>query len=276
MGWPSDLRSLQARFLALVTSAEGVPGELARLGASAADLAGLVVGDEKLDGVGRVGIYSDMYLERLHDAVAEDYPKLAALLGEEAFAALVGDFLAAWPPASYALRDLGAPLADFLAAGPGFPDRPWLAELARLEWSRVDLFDGPDAATLTLDRLRSLPPDRFAELPLVLVPGQRLLPVRFTVEEVWRRVDRDEPAGAPELLPGHLLVWRKHTEVLHRRPSPEEAGLLAALAPGGTFGLVCDRLGAGRPAEEAAGAALQFLVDWAEQGLLAQPPNELE
>jgi hypothetical protein len=71
-------------------------------------------------------------------------------------------------------------------------------------------------------------------------------------------------------------VWRKHTEVLHLRPASLEAELIADLAAGTQFGLVCERLGAGRSVEEAAGLAFQFLATWAEQGLLVRPANELK
>jgi hypothetical protein len=264
---PSDLRGLQERFLALVTSPEGVSGT---------DLAGLVVGDARLDQVGRLTIYADMYLERLIDVLLEDFPKLASALGEDPFRGLVRDFLAACPPSGFSLRHLGGPLPAYLATHAAGAERPWLVELAHLEWARADVFDGPDRPVISLDDLRRLPPERFAELPLQLVPTHRLLPVGFAVEEVWRRIDRGDPAGTPDPSPGLLLVWRKQTDVLHRRPDPQEVELLADLAAGTTFGQVCERLGAGRSVEEAAGVALTNLVGWADQGLLARPANELK
>jgi hypothetical protein len=270
MAPPSDLRRLQERFFAQVTRTG------AATGAEPDGLADLVAGDQRLDEAGRVAIYADMYFERLKDALQEDFPKLFHLLGEEASSELVADFLAASPPATFSLRELGAPLPAFLAARPALADRPWLEELGRLEWSRVDLFDGPDSSAMTLEDLRRVDPDRFADLALVLIPTHRLLPVRFAVEETWRRIDRDESGGDPGAAPGHLLVWRKHTEVLHRRPTALEAPLLAELAAGTSFGLVCERLGAGRSVEEAAPLAFQLLAGWAEQGLLVQPPNELK
>jgi hypothetical protein len=276
VAWPSDLRSLQERFFALVTAPDGVEAGLARLGSAPGDLAAVVAGDSKLDEVGRVGVYADMYFDRLLDILRMDFPKLLAVLGEEAFAGLAADFLEAAPPAGFSLRDLGAPLPRFIESYPALSDRPWLAELARLEWTRVDVFDGPDSPVWTFEDLRSLPPDRFAELPLTAVPTHRLVTGAYAVEEVWRRIERGEPGGSPGPGPGPLLVWRKHTEVLHRRPAQLEAELIAELAGGTQFGLVCDRLGAGRSLEEAAGLAFQLLATWAEQGLLVRPTNELK
>jgi hypothetical protein len=276
VAWPSDLRSLQQRFLALITASDGVPAALANMAATPADLGDLVVGDTRLDGVGRVTVYADMYFQRLLDVLREDFPKLEAALGEDPFRELVGGFLAEVPPADHSLRNLGAPLPGFVADRTDLADRPWLADLARLEWARADVFDGADCDVLDLEGLRAVPGDRFAELPLRLVPTQRQVPVGFAVEQTWRQIEDGQPLVAPPAGAGHLLVWRKQTEVLHRRLDPLEAELLAPLAEGSLFGLICERLGLDRPVEEAAGLAFSFLVDWAQQGLLVRPPNELK
>ena len=190
----------------------------------------------RLDEVGRVAVYADMYLAAAcWTSSREDFPKLARLVGEEAFARLVAEFLA------------GLPAGQLLPAGPGraagrasWPPapavsrRPWLADLARLEWGRVDVFDGPDAPTLDPRRLRGPAARAFRRAAADgWSPPTAWSPVGFAVEEAWR-ADRPgaRPAGSPAPLPGHLLVWRKHTEVLHRRRPPLEAELLADAGPG--------------------------------------------
>ncbi len=271
MAWPSDLRSLQRRFLTLVTAPEGVAAGLDRLGATAADLATVVIGDAQLDPVGRLGIYADMYFERLIDVLRDDYRKLGAVLGDDAFADLVRDFVTALPPEGFSLRDLGGPLPGFLESHPLTAGRLWLPDLARLEWSRADVFDQPEAPGLTFDRLRDLAPERFAELDLALIPAHRRCPVAFAVDDLWRRLEGGQPAQAVAAAPGLLLVWRKGGEVLHRRSDAPEADLLPLLDAGTTFGLVCERLGRGRSVEEAAALAFPLLTRWSAEGLLRLP-----
>jgi hypothetical protein len=271
VAWPSDLGSLQRRFLALVTAPGGVNNALEAMNSTPDDLAGLVVTDDKLDQVGRVGIYADMYLERLIDVVRDDFRKLSAVLGEEAFADLVRDFLAAVPPDGFSLRDLGGPLPAYLAGHALSAARPWLPDLARLEWSRADLFDLPDCDTLAFDQLRGLAPERFAELELALVPAHRQCTVAFAVDDLWRQLERGQPPTPVGPAPGHLLVWRQRGDVLHRRSDAVEAELLPLLGEGTTFGLVCERLGRGRSVEEAAGLAFPLLSRWSAEGLLRLP-----
>ena len=272
MVWPSDLGSLQRRFLALITAPEGVPGSLERLGASVEELAAVVVADDRLDPLGRLGVYADMYLERLIDVVRDDYPKMAVVLGDETFVDVARDFLTAMPPDGFSLRDLGAPLAGFLAGHRLTVERPWLPDLAGLEWSRADVFDLEDCDVMTFDQLRSLAPERFAELPLRLIPAQRRCRVTFPVDEIWRQIERGNcmPPVTNEA-PGVLLAWRRAGEVLHRRVDPVEADLLDLLAAGTTFGQMCERLGTDRTVEEAAALAFPLLTRWSAEALLRHP-----
>ena len=76
-----ELRELQAVFWQLITAPTGTAAGAAELAAAGRipgeDLAGLVRGDGRLDAVGRVDVYADMYFYRLRDCLAEDFPRLA-------------------------------------------------------------------------------------------------------------------------------------------------------------------------------------------------------
>jgi hypothetical protein len=285
----ADLAALQQRFFALVTAREDVAGALARFGLHAEDAAALVAGDARLDAVGRIGIYNDMYFMRLRGVLAQDFSALLALLGEDDFRALVADYLDGHPPRDPCLRELGRALPRFLAAR-GDAERPWIADLAALEWARADVFDRPDAAPLTAADLQALAPEQFATLPLRAVPASAIVDVGFAVDQVWRtledaRAQRDarddegdddafsEPVAiaAPAAGALRLLVWRDGTEIYHRCASADEAPLLPALLAGTTFGALCEQLGQDRSIEVAAELAFGFLAAWIHGGLLAAP-----
>src|SRR5690242_10865637 len=132
------LRELQAAFWRSIATR---PGD----GAPEGDLLGVVRGG-RLAPADRVGVYASMYLWRLVDALAEDFPKVAAALGRERFADVVRAYLARHPSTEPSVRHLGRALPAFLVG----VEPAWLADLARLEWTRLDVFDAPDAAPLTL------------------------------------------------------------------------------------------------------------------------------
>jgi len=64
---------------------------------------------------------------------------------------------------------------------------PWIAELARFEWARLDLFDAPDAAPVALDALRAVAPEDWARLRFTPVPALATFAVLLRLR---RRVTR--------------------------------------------------------------------------------------
>lgn len=253
------LRQLQARFYALATSAPeaGTP-------------AGLVRGDERLDAAARVGVYANMYAVRLRDVLADDFPKLHAVLGDERFDTLAARYVRARPPAHPSLRYLGTRLAAFLVSDELGREQPWLADLARLEWARVDAFDAADADALALAALAALPAERWPGLVLQLVPAARFVELTFAVDDAWAAIE----ANSTPVLPPHaavrtVVVWRRDLAVIHRTVDDAEALALKLVAGGVRFANVCERLGEGLDTEAAAARAFTCVSRWATAGLLA-------
>ena len=262
------LADVEARFYALVTGRDSVAATVAARGPEVARaVEEMVAGDARLPAIARLEIYADMYFVRIHDVLREEYARTAAALGAAAFHGLVLDYLDACRPDHPSMREVGARWPAFLAAHPTTAPRPWLAELARLERARLEMVDSADAETLTLEALRTLPPERFAALLLRLVPSHALFAMRFDVVPLWRS---DNPGAAvPEPSPTALLVWRRELEVLHRAVDGEEADWLRRLQAGGvTFEALCAGLGRGRSDEAAATRAFELVGRWASDGLL--------
>jgi hypothetical protein len=189
---------VQELFWGLITAPEGVRpalDDLTRRGLlEGPGLDGLFVGDDRLSSVERLDIYANMYFFRLLDCVREDFPKVAAAIGGDRFHNLVTDYVLRHPSRHPSLRYLGQRFPAFIAAHPIAGERPWLADLARLEWARADLFDAPDAGALGREDLARLPEDRAGEARLRLVPAFALLRFDFGVVPLWR----DLEDGAPE------------------------------------------------------------------------------
>lgn len=262
------LAETQAWFHELVTARASVAETIAARGPEAQRLLDAVVaGDARAPAVARMEIYAEMYFARLRDVLRDEYPKTLRLLGASAFQDLVGDYLLACPPGHPSLRELGGRLPAFLTEHRLGAERPWAAELARLERARLELFDGPDAEPLTIESLRAGPPERFATLRLRLVPAHALFTPRFELGALWRA---DEPAS---IVPGRasdaVLVWRRGLEVLHRLAGAEETSWLRRLADGEVaFEALCAGLAADRPDEQAAARAFELVGRWATDGLL--------
>src|SRR5215510_9798664 len=70
--------------------------------------------NDRLSSFERLEIYNRQYWFRLLDCLYEDYPGLLAVLGEKRFLRCVRAYLARYPSDSFALRDLGSRLEQFL------------------------------------------------------------------------------------------------------------------------------------------------------------------
>jgi hypothetical protein len=267
----SALRETEELFWRLITAPEGVAAGLRQIDMKPGDLGGVIAGDERLDAVQRLDIYANMYFWRLLDILRGDYSALAAAVGDDAFHNLVTDYLLECPSRHPSVRNVGASLADFLTRRPLAVGRPWLVELARLERTRIELFDGPDAEPLTLDELRTRAPEEFVSLPLPLVPSLAFLEVTHAVDDAWRAAEHEQPVEAPAAGARTLLVWRQDVTIYHRVLEPLERQALLRARDGTTFGVVCDLVSESMPVEDAGPAAFQLLARWVGDGIIARP-----
>jgi hypothetical protein len=272
----TSLRDTQALMWRLIAAPEGVADGLRQIDMKPEGLERVLRGDARLTAVERLDIYANMYFFRLLDLLREDYEALLACLGDQGFYRFVAEYLEARPSLHPSVRNVGERLPAFLAEHALGRERPWLAELAALERTRLELFDGPDAAPLTLDELRPLAPEAFVSLPLPLVPSHRVVEVGWSVDEVWAEVEAGLAEGAtpapPVALepPRALLVWRQGIAVYHRPLERLERQALARAAAGAPFGAVCDLVAEQLPLDEAGPAAFQLLARWVGDGLVAR------
>lgn len=268
---PLPLAELQRLLFRLIVAPEGVSEELKGDAHAARVVERMIRTDARLSAVERLEIYARMYFFRLRDLLASDFPKLSAALGEVEFHNLMVRYLSAAPSLHPSVAKLGRPLCDYLAAH-GDPERPWLADLAALEWARARVFDRADAEPLTLETLRRLPPEQFAGRTLRLVPAHELVKVAFSIDELWSALDRshgEDSVPPPVLAPRDLLVWREgHDAVYHRPLDLLERECLVLLASGASFGQICDAVIAHLGEETATEQAFSLLQRWLSEQLL--------
>lgn len=259
------LASLQAALLSRITGLE--------LGGPPVDAASSIRGDGRASAEERLAVYGFMYRSRFVEALESQFPRLARLVGADAFAELAAAYVADRPSRHPSLRELGRALPGWLAAQR--PDEPALAALATLEWARADVYDLADQPTMTLDAPRAFPPERFGELPLRLIGAHRFIEVDRRTEALWdglapESADPPPTVSAPrEAGPGAaLLVWRQQIAVYHRAVDPEEQAALVLVSAGSKLGVICDGLSAAHGDEAAAARAFAWLSTWISDGLL--------
>jgi hypothetical protein len=227
------------------------------------------VGTPALDAAGRMDIYANMFVWRQIDALREDFPKLVALMGDEAFYALGDAYVRGHPSEHYSLSKFGRHLAAFLQESP--LGRPDLSDMAALEWARAEVFEEAAVPVASPEWLRRLARADFTNRRLVVVPALRLLRLQHDVLDTWRAIEDGAAIPAPRRSATFAAVWRKEFDIFHVRLEPEEAGALERAMAGEAMGAVCAAFGS-RP--DAVEAAVRAVGSWFAEGWIAQPLGE--
>ena len=256
-----QLPDLQRAFFEAITCAHGD-------GASARVLAGEIREHGVLDSVDRIGIYAQMYCARLVGALSEDYPRVAAVVGAADFADLAHRYVDEHPSTSPSLRWFGESFATFLEAQSEIQYPPFLPMLARLEWSRLEVFDARDAERLHLDDLRRLPPADWPTLWLEAVPAVSTLDVTWPVHRIWAEAD-PKAHWQPET--SRLRIWRRADEVYQVPMDAVEQSAFDHVRCGTEFAALCAVLAASAPTDAVARTAGGLVLRWVEDGILKRP-----
>ncbi len=252
----------RAFFRGIVGSHDVREGEFA-----ASDLAGEIRGHGALTGAERLAIYARMYCSRLIDALREDFPRVAGILGADQFAAVAHGYVAAHPSTHPSLRWLGVRFAEFLARETWPPDRAFLPDLASLEWSRRRVFDASDVALLDVDALRAVPPERWPTLHFRLIPAVAVLSTAWPVHRLWE-ADASEPRGGWRPEDTQLRVWRQDDRVFQAPMDVVERTAFASALAGRDFSGICDGLSTVVSVDEAATTAGGLVLRWIADGIL--------
>jgi hypothetical protein len=223
----------------------------------------LVRGADDNDRKTRIRVYSDAYYLRLRDVLGEDFPKVTALLGDR-FDEVVAGYLETFPSEQPSVRHLGRALAEFLRCREDVSE--CLADLAELEWARVEVFDAPDAECATIDELATIPPDAWPALRFSTIPAIQTLRVQYPAHQLWSDSQSLEVPAAET----SLRIWRKNDFlVLHAPMDEREAAALPKMISGETFAAICETF-ADLPEMDAAREATGLLARWIEDGIVAR------
>lgn len=203
-----------------------------------------VTGNDRLSPDEQVDIYRRQFWLRHVDSMIEDYPGLRFVLGDDGFERFAHAYLAAYPPKTPSLRDLGADVLAFAATYDGFGDRRGVAlDMLRYEHAFVDLFDGADVPPLDPAKLAAMPEDGWEKARIKLHPLLVRMSLEHPVNRLRTALKREEPdlaLPAPE--PVLLVLYRELYTVTYREIEPLAFRLLDELARGKPLVGACEAL----------------------------------
>src|SRR5579871_646782 len=202
----------------------------------------LILPSKTLAPLERLEIYRGMYVARMEEALAVDYPALKHFLGEDEFLRLAARYVEAHPSRSYTLNRLGDHLPGFIASlqASDLRRKDFCADLARLELALTEVFDEAETPPLTTEAVRAVPADAWERARLLPIAAFRLGEFFYSVSQYLGAVDDENPFPRLARKKTHVVAYRRNYH-LQRLDLPRPAfELLRALASGKTVGHAID------------------------------------
>ncbi len=214
-----------------------------------------------------LAVYRNTITKGCVDALADNFPTVRAIVGDEWFTGAAVLFSRESPPEHAALLDYGAAFPAWLERFEPAADLPYLAGVAHLDrlWTEA-LFAG-EAAPLEAAALASLPPDALAAARVRLHPSLRLASFDAGVPGLW--LDLRAGAEALELAetPQTLLLIRRAGSVSSRIADEGEAAFLRACRDGDTLGRAAEHAAKAQPSCSIPSLFAALIADGAFSGL---------
>jgi hypothetical protein len=184
----------------------------------------------------RFGVYRNNVMVGLAGALAESFPTVRRLVGEDFFRAMAIAYARAVPPRSPIMATYGAGFPDFIARFEPVESLPYLADVARIEQAWVEAYHAADPDPFDPAAFASVAPDALPHLRLQMHPSMRIVRSAYAALSIWRCNTEAEPVEplADVDAPEDALILRPETEVEVRTIAPGGARFLAALLAGRT------------------------------------------
>lgn len=210
--------------------------------AAAADLATLDLQGKA--GAAQLALYRGNLHATWRRALANAYPVLLALVGDDFFGGLARAYGRHIPSDSPDLNRFGEHFAVFLDGFAPAAQLPYLPDMARLEWALHSAWLAPDAPSLGAQALAGLSPAQLEAQYFTLHPACSMLSSRWQVAQLWQAHQKEgEGAGSfPQQLqqPGDCLVCRPRWQAQLLVLDAASHAALQVLQQGRCFGAALD------------------------------------
>jgi hypothetical protein len=263
----ASLNELEEKVVEAITGSE-----------AAADAAAVrITFGPSLDPRQRLEIYRFGYRARLVECLDDDYPILARTLGAAAFERLAHQYIERFPSRSYSLNAFGRRMSELCRlADLGEHDalRPFLAELAELEWALVEIIHANEPPPFDLAALKAIPVERWSTARLLRSDAVRVLHFEYPANAYYQACrTQDELPHIPSPSQSATAVYRRSWKLWRMDLTPAMTRVVDALLGGLTIEESLGRIGVDEsdPAAlaEAERSVMVWFSEWMQGGFFA-------
>ena len=202
-----------------------------------------VIGPAGQPAAKRFAVYRNNVTVSLIEAMAESFPVVQKIVGEEFFSGMARIYVRQNPPKNPILMFYGEDFPDFLGTFEPVRHLAYLPDVARLELLRRQAYHAADAELMPPDALAGITPEKLPNIVFQFHPSVRILQSIYPVLSIWEwNNEADENKRKP--LPGHgegCLITRPDQSVEMRRLPPGAGDFLEDVKSGRALGEAAER-----------------------------------
>ncbi|MFT5511517.1 MAG: hypothetical protein ACI89J_004619 [Hyphomicrobiaceae bacterium] len=198
--------------------------------------------------VARFNVYRNNSAVSLTEAIADSYPVVRALVGEDFFTAMARQYVDGHVPSSPVLIHYGGSFADFIEAFEPAQSLPFLADIARVEWAWVQAYHAKDCDSINTEALQAANAEALPASRLTLHPSLHLIQSNWPVVSIWS-AHQIEDLEARQTALSEIdqaaecgVIVRPEFEVQVQLVQPPIRQLLASFQDGATLGEAAEAL----------------------------------
>lgn len=192
--------------------------------------------DTKIASHARLDIYQNNTVFGLTDILANAFPVLKKIVGDEFFKTIARYYIKSHPQSSGNRHSFGRALAEFLTEFKAAASLPYLRDVAALEWAYFQAALSEDASPLDFETLTA---GMSADPAFVLAvhPSVHIVPQTFNALDIWQQHQKEDVGPVELKSDSHqLVVWRGPDDsVLMRRASDAFTALIGQSQKGVSF-----------------------------------------
>lgn len=184
-----------------------------------------------------LAVYRNTAVSGAIDALADNYPTVATIVGGTAFLALAAEYVAEMPPESPVLAGYGAGFADWLETQPIARALPYLSGAALIDRLRTECHLAAEDDTLSPAALAAVSAEQWSASAVMLHPATRFAWFTVPAPSIWlAHLDPHAAEIAPEWCAEGVLLTRRDGAVVGQRIGAAEHRILFGLRIGETIG----------------------------------------
>lgn len=191
----------------------------------------------------QLNIYSQSIYNGLINALIDIYPVCEKLTSEGFFYAMAKQYIIMHPSHSPDLANFGEQFSDFIINYSAADSVPYLADMAKLEWSYHRAFHANDQSLIDLTEFSKYSADQLTQCVFSLAEGYCLFQSLYPVDDIWNMHQNEEYSNLDlEETPCHFYIYRKAYEIHIDKITSNEYLFLESISKQRAFIKVCDDL----------------------------------